>query len=92
MVIVIFIIIFVSLKIKFGATSADIIPIVGTFAVASLRIIPSISIISTGLINIQYSQFAIDIINKDLKLLPANKDNIETQKKSISKEKLIKLS
>ena len=66
LVIVIFIISFVLLKISQGETTAEIIPIVGTFAVASLRVIPSISIISAGLIMIQYSFFAIDIIFRDL--------------------------
>lgn len=67
-VIVIFIISFVGINLSKGTFSVDIIPIVGTFAVASLRIIPSMGIISTGLINIQYSQFAINIIHKDINL------------------------
>ena len=74
LIIVIFIIVFVSIHISYGGNSTELIPIVGTFAVASLRIIPSMSIISTGFINIQYSQFAIDIINRDANLISEEKN------------------
>ena len=86
LVIVIFIIVFVSLNLTYGSNTGEIIPIVGTFAVASLRIIPSLSIISTGLINVQYTRFAIDIINKDLKLLFAKENYAKT--KSIENHKI----
>ena len=83
LVIVIFIISFVIFKIYEGQATSDIIPIVGTFAVASIRVIPSISIISTGLIMIQYSFFAIDIIFNDIVSL---KNGKEIDKNSIKKE------
>ena len=55
--------------------SIEIIPLIGTFSIASLRIIPSISIISSCLIGIQYSYFAIDIIYKEIISLIDNKKN-----------------
>jgi len=88
LIVVIFIIVFVSINLTYGFNSSEIIPIVGTFAVASLRIIPSMSIISTGLINIQYTRFAIDIINKDLKSLFISK-NLSKSKDISNQEKKI---
>ncbi len=88
LIVVIFIIVFVSINLTYGFNSSEIIPIVGTFAVASLRIIPSMSIISTGLINIQYTRFAIDIINKDLKSLFISK-NLSRSKDISNQEKII---
>jgi ABC-type multidrug transport system fused ATPase/permease subunit len=75
LVIVVFIISFVSYKINIGFVSADIIPLVGTFAVASLRMIPSISVVSSGLIMVQLTYFAIDIIFKDILSLNNNKNS-----------------
>lgn len=84
LLIVIFIILFVSLSISTGVSGVEIIPVIGTFALASLRIIPSMGIISTGLINIQYSQFAINIIYKDINL------NNESEEKSTTYEEKLK--
>ena len=75
LVIVIFIISYVTIKLNYGMQSIEMIPLIGTFSIASLRIIPSISIISSCLIGIQYSYFAIDIIYKDIISLINNKKN-----------------
>ena len=77
LLIVIFIIFLISFNLKFGLNSKEIIPVVATFAFASLRIIPSISIISTGLIMIQYTHFAIGIIFKDIISFKKSKTNFK---------------
>lgn len=83
LLIVIFIILFVSLSISTGVSGVEIIPVIGTFALASLRIIPSMGIISTGLINIQYSQFAINIIYKDINLNNENEEKSTTNEENL---------
>ncbi len=66
LIIITFITIFITFNLNLGLKSSEIIPIVATFAFASLRIIPSVSIISSGLIMIQYTHFAVDIIYRDI--------------------------
>ena len=69
-IIVIFILSFVLLKINQGNSIADIIPIVGAFAVAGVRVIPSV--LHWGLIMIYL--FHIDVIFNDLVSIKKDRD------------------
>lgn len=64
--IVAFIISYVILSINSGVVGTNLLPIIGIFAVASVRVIPSISIIANGLIMVNYTYFAIKVIFDDL--------------------------
>ena len=75
LVIVIFIVLFLSTQIFFGANENDILPIIGVFAVAGLRIMPSTSIILNSILMIGYSQESLKIIYDDLKKLKIDHSN-----------------
>ena len=86
--IVAFMIIFVILSIDSGVLGKNLLPVIGIFAVASVRVIPSISIIANGLIMINYTYFAIKIIFEDLFINKVNYNKFDS--KSYSKENVLK--
>ncbi len=68
------IIFFVILGLGEGQISKSLLPSLGIFAVAGVRIIPSVSTIAHGLIMINYKYFAIDVIFQDLIISKKNRN------------------
>ena len=85
LVIVIFIVGFLATQNFFEGQESNILPIVGIFAVAGLRMLPSASMISSGILMIGYTYPSLNIIYEDLKKL--DKDKKSNQK--IPKKNLI---
>tara|TARA_B100001964_G_scaffold213295_1_gene250078 strand:+ start:102 stop:1859 length:1758 start_codon:yes stop_codon:yes gene_type:complete len=76
LVIVIFIVVFLATQNFYTGQESNILPIVGVFAVAGLRILPSANIISSGMLMIGYAYPSLNIIYEDLnKLTKYNKSN-----------------
>ena len=66
LIVVIFIISFLAVNNLFGNQEENILPIIGIFAVAALRILPGASIITNGVLMISNYHYSIDIVHKDL--------------------------
>ena len=81
-----FIVSITAINLFFGKDLNDLLPVLGMFGVASIRILPSINQIVSGLVQIRYGNNAIDILYNDFKKLAdspkyfasiANKDDSE---------------
>jgi len=82
LIVVVFIIVFFTVYSLIENEANNIFPLMGVFAVAGLRVIPSASIISNGLLMINYTNFAINILYSDLrKYKKEEKDSNEIKNK-----------
>ena len=87
LIVVVFIIVFFTVYSLLENDTNNIFPLMGVFAVAGLRVIPSASIISNGLLMINYTNFAINILYLDLKKYKKKeKDNNEIKSKNTQED------
>ncbi len=61
---------FILIVLFYESSLSDSLPIFGVLGVASMRLIPSVSLISTGLSQIRYGSDAVDRLHHDLSILP----------------------
>ncbi len=69
LIIISFIVSITAINLYQGKNLNDLLPVLGMFGVASIRILPSINQIIGGLVQIRYGNNAIDILFKDYKKL-----------------------
>lgn len=92
LIIVIFVISFLAISNLIGSQGNNILPVIGVFAVAGLRILPGASIIINGILTISHHHHAINIVYDDLKKNTETKiDNKNSYQKKHDQFKFIKL-
>lgn len=86
-----FVVLVVMAILIFDGNINNLIPTLGIFAVASLRLLPASNTFSSSLMKIRYSRDAVDKLYEDLKTL-SSKDKIHSKEtKDISSDKFKKL-
>ena len=69
LIIIIFIVLVTIVNITAGNDAMSMLPVLGMFGIASIRILPSINQIIGGIVQIRYGKDAIDILYNDVKKL-----------------------
>jgi ATP-binding cassette, subfamily B, bacterial PglK len=69
LIIIIFIVLVTIVNITTGNDAISMLPVLGMFGIASIRILPSINQIIGGIVQIRYGKDAIDILYNDVKKL-----------------------
>lgn len=67
---VLFIVVLVGLQNFLGQSLPTLIPVIGMYGVAAMRLMPSANLLSTGLSNLRFFRYAISILSRDLKAKP----------------------
>ena len=73
-----FIVSITAINLYFGKDLNDLLPVLGMFGVASIRILPSINQIVGGLVQIRFGNNAIDILYEDFKKLADSPKQLPT--------------
>jgi ABC-type multidrug transport system fused ATPase/permease subunit len=72
LIVISFIVLITAMNLFLGKDLNDLLPVLGMFGVASIRILPSINQIVGGLVQIRFGNNAIDILYEDFKKLADN--------------------
>ncbi len=91
LVLVLFIIIFLSLNVRMSGIDLNFFPTLAIFAMAGLRILPSAAIISNGVLIIGYCAESLNVIYDDLRDITERKKNFPKNKNNLKKFEFIDL-
>lgn len=78
LIVISFIVSITAINLYFGKDLNDLLPVLGMFGVASIRILPSINQIVGGLVQIRFGNNAIDILYEDFKKLADSPKQLPT--------------
>ena len=91
LVLVLFIITFLSLNVRISGNDLNFLPTLAIFAMAGLRILPSAAIISNGILIIGYCTEALNLIYNDLQGIFLQKKNKLEKEKKINSHNFLNL-
>jgi ABC-type multidrug transport system fused ATPase/permease subunit len=86
LLLVVFFTLLIFKSIFLGESIEGLLPVLGIFAAASLRLIPMVNLLSTTLINLRNSRHAVSSIYNDLITIKSSNSSYKNQKNQVNKD------